>query len=661
MIITYLNFFNCYNLNLVCKDGIEFPVEVLEFYPGLKRKLEEIKPKIDYIYNKKKLISSERSLIPNMSDIKLITSFNSKNVEIFAIIISTKKVPNSKKVNLEECLLLFHFFKINDKKLTFSFAEKFLHLLFLKLPSIKHNSILKSKLISQRMIKYILSNFYDISITQNLKFSSNDALRRIVIKSVDQTLIFLMILDIHPYHKQFELVLYSKENNFYDEQQLRLISSKISIFRQIKIISSEFFSKFLDRLTRINDFVDNLYNLTLEINDNFTDLELNILSKFQNIEELRIICKFDELPFEVRDKIILKIPKFQNLKLLEINDFKEDDFDFSNVNPEKIKSIFFLDCILFERYLEMKSVFPYLENFMLSFSVYDKKMLQEFSKTVQEIKTLKTITIKIFIQSVHDYYRIEEMIQFKMFTTPLVAFIQSNESSISIQENSSDVDHSSFYNMVRIFEFKKCNFYGVTKFPDCQDLSNFNLNVLSFNNLTLSDFNFEILTKLAFLDSFSFNNVILSKKVCDYLRKIENVISLILKNVTFEDTSCFAEIIKKLKYTIKILNISKTNLSIGDILSLEKCFYLNEITIDQREFTAQNLETLFSQPLESLEKISLYNGGKISRNLVILLLKNKTLRYLTLHSVQAPIRNILAENGEIIYEENYLFIVKFNY
>ncbi|KAG0433944.1 hypothetical protein DMUE_5358, partial [Dictyocoela muelleri] len=499
MIITYLNFFNCYNLILVCKDGLEIPLKYLELYPGLKRKLEEIKSKAEFIDNKKKLISSQRSLVHNMRDIKLITSFNSKNIEIFLTIIKTKRVPESKNVNLEECLSLFQYFGITDKKLTFLFYRKFLHLLFLKLPSIKDNSILKSKLISQRMIKYILSNFYNISIAQNLKFSPHDALRRIVIKSAEQTVIFLMILDINPYHKQFELVLYSKEKNFYYEQQLRLISSKISIFRQIKIISSEYLGTFLDRLTRINGFVDNLYNLTIEINDNLTDLELNILSKFQNIEKLRIICKFDKIPPEINDTMILKIPKFKNLFFLEINDFEGNNFDFSNVNPEKIKTILFLDSTLFERYLEIKSMFPYLENLALSFIDCDKKLLLDFSKKISDIKTLKSITVNFLIEPVF-YFQISGIIQFKMFTTPLVAFIQSDESSIFIQENSSDVDHSSFYNMIRIFEFKICNFYGVTKFPDCQNPTGFNLNVLSFNNLTLSDFNFEVWTKSTFVD-----------------------------------------------------------------------------------------------------------------------------------------------------------------
>ncbi|KAG0438872.1 hypothetical protein DMUE_2828 [Dictyocoela muelleri] len=659
MIITYLNFLNCYNLILVCEDGLEFPFDDLELYPGLKRKLEEIKPKVEFIYNKKKLISSQRSLVPNIKNTKLITSFNSKNIEIFLTIIKTKKVPNSKKVNLEECLLLFHFFGINDKKITFRFCGKFLHLLFLKLPAIKDNSILKSKLIFERMIKYILSICFDISIAQNLKFSPHDALRRIVIKSAEQTLIFLMILDIHPYHKQFELVFYSKENNFYEEHHLRLISSKINIFRQIKIISSEFFLKFLDRLTRIEGFIDNLYNLTLKINDNFTDLELNMLSKFQNIEELRIICKFDEIPLEVRDNMILKIPKFKNLKLLEINDFEGNNFDFSNVNPEKIKTILFLDSILFERYLEINLIFPYLENLTLSFSEYDKKMLQDFSKKVRDIKTLKTIAINFFIEPVF-YFQIKDIIQSKTFTIPLVAFIRSDESSIFIQENSSDVYHSSFYNMIRIFEFKECHFYGVTKFPDCQNPTGF-FNVLSFNNLTLSDFNFEVWTKSTFVDSFRFNNVILSKKVCDCLRKIENVISLIFENVTFEDTSCFVEMIGKLKCSIRILEIINTNLSIEDLLGLQKCFYLKEIALEQREFTARDFETLFSQPLESLEKITLYNGEKISRNLIIMLLKNKKLQFITVRGVKVPSKNLLVENNEILTDENDLLLVYINH
>ncbi|KAG0438344.1 hypothetical protein DMUE_3148 [Dictyocoela muelleri] len=657
MILEYLSFLKCVIIILVCNDNLEYQIDDqhLKLYSALRGMTEEINTRISDIQKKRKNGFYLKPRFENIKIKKIITNFEIETIQIFTELIHTENIPNSKNVNLKEILRLFNFLGINEKSYLIRFYQKIFHLIFLKNAAIIESPPLEYQLIPKRMMIYILNKFQNINI-EDFSYTPADYQLINKMKSTEKNLILFSILENQSYQKQFTLFLNSQDNYDYDDQILNLISSQIIKFKEIAIIMRITTSIFLDRLAKEQIFIENLDYLTLDIYNNFSDQELNAISKFKNVKKLDIFCNFESLIDDINNNMILRIPGLVNLKYLRIFEFHCKDIDISNIDCEKIETLALIDCIYVENILFRQWLFPNLKYLSISLALYDLILIDQISIMANNLIGLKSIAIFFHNEDVYEE-KCLELIKSGKFKTNLVAFISSDKSSIFILENNSDVDHSKFYDMIEIPDYQEFQFFDVTEFPDLKRHSKFYLNMLKFNNLILSDFNFEIWNKYAFVKTFIFDEVLISKKATDSLRKIENIFSLKFQSVIFEDTNCFKEIIEKNNDTIKVIEINKTNLSFNEISGIAKIQNLLFLWIDHHEFTINNYETLLTHDFKDLGVIQIMNGENISRRGIYLLLKYKNLFYVGIKNIKPSARSLLVTNAGEIIEENENFMI----
>ncbi|KAG0438318.1 hypothetical protein DMUE_3162 [Dictyocoela muelleri] len=650
MILKYLGFLKCITIVLVCNGNLEFQIddEDLKVYSGLRQMIGEINTRIHDIHTKRKMCYLVKSRIENIKIMKIITNFEIENIQIFTEIIESQNIPNSKNVNLKEILRLFKFFGKIENFYLGRFYEKIFHLLFLNKAAIIESPTPENCLIPEEMIRYIMNNFLYINISdfnctpEDTKLISN-------IKLTEKYIILFNFLENQFYQKQFTLFLNSKDKDYYDDQFMNLISTQIFKFKEIAINLQILPVIFLNMLTKQKFFIENLDYLSLNINNNFSDQELDAISKFKNIKKLDILCNFVYLPDNLKDNMILKIPVLENLNFLRIFEFHYKNIDFSNLNHEKIETLALIECIYIENILFNQSLFPNLINLSISLTSYNLSFIDQISILTNNLTSLKSIAIFFQDVNVHED-KCLELIKSNKFNTNLIAFITSDKYSIFIRENNPNVNHSNFYDMIEIPNYQEIQFYGVTKFPDLQRHSKFNPDKLKFNNIVLLDFNFEIWNKYAFVKTFYFREVFISSKASDSLRKIENIYSLKFQSVIFENTNCFREIIEKNKRNIRVIRINETNLSFADASEILRIQNLSDLEIDQPEYTINNYETLLKHDFKNLGVIKIANGVNISRQSLYFLLNYKKLYYVRIKDMKTSVRNLLVTNAGEIYE-----------
>ncbi|KAG0438463.1 hypothetical protein DMUE_3072 [Dictyocoela muelleri] len=653
MLINYLNLIKCVTIILVCYENIEYQIDNdwLEIYDSLRHRKEEINEKIFDINKKRKMINNIKSLEKKINVLKIVTNFNLDSIRIFIDIITTENIPNSKNVDLEEILKIFQFFGVNDKFHVVRFYDKFFNLLLLKNTSINKSSTLKIPVLPPKMIKHILANFVDIIMTCPFYFKPEDNQLINKMKSIEKNDILINILENQTYHKKFTIFLNSEENEYYNDQNLNSIFFQIEKFKTLNIFMCSSSEILLDRLSKIGNLAENIEYLTLELfNSNFSDKELDSISKFKNVRKLEIIYKQKYLSDDLDSKVKVKIPMLSNLVFLKIINFHDKNLDFSNLNGEKLKTLALIDSNYNPFLLFEENCFPNLQNLSITIPSFDHPLIDQICNCVNVLPNIKSIAI--FFQE-EDLNEDEcfEFIKSGIFKTSLVAFIFGNKHSICILENNPDINHSKFYDMIEISDYQYMQFYGVTKFPNIQQHPKFHIFGLQFENLILSDFNFEILNEYSFLDFVTFTKVSVSRKAGDLLQKIKNLVILVFNYVNFEDTNCFREIIAKNKDTIFNICISNTNLSFADILEMSKCQYLKMLVIDQPEFTIQNYDMLFTYDFKNMDEIELINGQNISRNIIVKLLKYKELISLKIYNANEFVKSLLVENAENIEED----------
>ncbi|KAG0441203.1 hypothetical protein DMUE_1229, partial [Dictyocoela muelleri] len=117
MLIKYLNLIKCIAIILVCKENLEYQIEddLFELYDSLRNKKVEMHRNFIDKHAKRKMICRKKHVDENIKVIKIVTNFNFESIRIFKVIISTKNIPNSKNVDLDEILKIFLFLGINDK------------------------------------------------------------------------------------------------------------------------------------------------------------------------------------------------------------------------------------------------------------------------------------------------------------------------------------------------------------------------------------------------------------------------------------------------------------------------------------------------------------------------------------------------------------------
>ncbi|KAG0421670.1 hypothetical protein DMUE_6273, partial [Dictyocoela muelleri] len=251
---------------------------------------------------------------------------------------------NSKNVDLDEILKIFLFLGINDKFYCCLFYEKFFNLLLLKNTAINKSSTLKIPFLPKKMIRYILASFVDIIMMRSFYFTPEDNELKNKMKAIQKNVILFNILENQSYHEQFTIFLNSNENEYYNDQNLILIFPQIEKFKTLNICMCTSSEILLDRLSKIDFFIENVEYLTLElINSNFSAHELDSISKFKNVKKLEIIYKPEDFADDLKNKMKLKMPNLPTLEFLKIINFHDKNLDFSNLNCEKLETLALID------------------------------------------------------------------------------------------------------------------------------------------------------------------------------------------------------------------------------------------------------------------------------------------------------------------------------
>lgn len=659
MLIMILRILRCFTIIFNSNDGCQTDISEADTY--LYKKLIHARHKnINHTggtIQKNELETDEYNFI-EIEQIVIDLPYSNNTIQNLLTIIKSDDVPFSENVNLEDVLCLFNLLEINDTEYCCRFYDKFVYLLIFKYPKKRIN--FSKILISEAMHRYVLSNFFKI-IKKNFNFDFKDSICNIITKSQDFINFFFLLSEKFFIMEEYNLTLNSIDNNYYTDDFLKQVSSRVPCFSDIRIVTSPMFICFLKRLTLGEVFVINLKKLTLEIESNLNEEELLEIYKLANVRTLRINCeKYAPKSNGSSNSTKLSLPRLQNLESLIIEKFVGSEIDLSNVNNEKIKTFALVNSIYIDDLQLNPKLFPNIVNLTISLSKanYDV-FLSELSEKLSRIKTLSSVAIRFFGIE----FNSEDMSNFlekKIFKTNIVACISDHKNSILIQENGFVANHNSFYEMVSILDYAIYEFYGVTKFPDFRKSVNFNLNSICFFNLTLSNFNFQNINIYTSVRMLILDDVVLNKYTCDSLGAMEFLEILSLENIIFEEPRCFYKILKRLKYSIKDITIVGTNIPAQFLLGLSECTRLEKLKIDQPIFKMNDFDMLFRSGFPYLKDLELINCKNISSKVLLRILQYKKFAILRLGFNNYHIRNVLKGVGFVTQvSKEYLIIHRF--
>lgn len=538
-------------LSIIANDGVKFEIEesLLECSRYLLRKIDEI---------------------PKNKNFKSI-SLDYKSVTIQYLlcffILPENTIFPIKGLDLDELLKLYKELDFKHE-ICMKFADYIFYLFYMQYDNFKN--IKTDKLIhkkSKELLQKFCSNIL-ISLTgsRRIKFCN--------------LIIFKELLETTKY--RCNIILYNSFKTPYTKDLKMILKSPNLNILSIKFGSNLIKRNLLKKMAEDETISSNIKNLYLHFK---VSTNIDTIKEFNNLKYLVIYC-------DSSNKFMLNLPEMKVLSSITIISESSFSLNFSMIESlKKLDLIYGKGPVSIE--FNLNKCFPNLETITIkNIDLNFKNNYKRLINICKELKYLKIVDI-----SVNEMLSMEIINKLIEEIPQIIIRYELSNIKYPIISND-DIDKLFFYS----------EYLNITESYHSNYFSDYGLYSLIFeNNIPQYDF-LDGIDRKHFVKILYLTNLKFNEEMFKILEKFKEIITVIIKNVIFEDND-FYKFIDYLKYDIKNLRIYNCSIPSDELKIIKEIKYLEILSLRfNKESEAQDFNNLFGKiKVYDLQKLKVLN------------------------------------------------------